>query len=31
MKFILGILLVAWINGGWLLITDKLYFDDDRN
>lgn len=27
--FLLGIILVAWINGGWLLITDYFIFKDD--
>lgn len=26
--FLLGIILVAWINGGWLLITDYFIFKD---
>lgn len=27
---LLGIILVAFINGGWLLITDYFVFKDDR-
>lgn len=31
MMFLLGIILVAFINGGWLLITDYFVFKDDRH